>query len=204
LYCLTQNESQDIKKKLVAQLIHAGFRLTKEGEVVPHSLHNPNAIPLPLVLDKMAEDRPLTVRVEHHDDDAVMNLSEEQTSQYDLPIKVFGIETVHNILNVHWNNRKIGLEEVHKLSSNSSAEEVCKATCQILDLTLEDTREQCAKLSMGILENLIEYSNDNQISNVLFHCTQPNLLSHILLKTADMNARVQKVSKFNSVRHSDD
>lgn len=121
---------------------------------------------------------------------AMAPLTDDQLSQFGLSISVFGNDTVCKTLNGHWQFRKIGMEQVSDfLSSGSGDLDFLKATFELLGVTLEDSREQCSKLSARIIEQLIETSKEK---SVLFSELSKHFGS-IITKTTDLNPRIQKV-----------
>lgn len=122
-----------------------------------------------------------------------VSLTEQQLSQYSVPVSILGQEAVAQVLNVHWFLRKSGLQQIQKFAEIAAdPEDCCNAVCQLLAVVLEDSRETCCKLTMNLYESLIDYCILKNISHTLYI----NVGRHIgllLLKLSDMNSRIQTV-----------
>lgn len=124
----------------------------------------------------------------------LLNLSPQELSLYAIPIIIFGRDTISKILNLNWNTRKAGLEKLREFSDTpGDPENICNAVCQILSVTLDDTREHCSKLSIEVLDKLLEYSIIKKIEGILF-LNIGHFIKLILLKSCDTSESIRNVN----------
>lgn len=198
-----QGDIINVKGELTRKLDSIGFTIQEDGNLIKNENYANPVFKVPLKKfatgrhNQVAQESELVVQDSTESLNSIQldSLTEEQCEVFAQTVSAFGLTTTARTLSNHWNFRKMGLEAIlGALDTTDNLSRDLPAFFEILEIALEDSREQSNKLTFSIYSKIIDCLEPSGIepsfSFPFIKKTIPTLLS----KAGEMNPRIQKAS----------